>query len=405
MTGHSMTERPPATGRAGVAQAGVLLAAVTLPVMGVISLVPVVPALRAHFAGVAGADWLVPVALTVPGLCIALLSPVAGWLADRFGRRRLLLWALGLYGFCGLAPLLLGDLVAIIATRFGLGLAEAAIMTVTTTLTGDYFREEDRQKWVAAQAMAGSLAATLLFLAGGALGRLGWQGPFYLYALALPVWAAAAVWLWEPTPARRRTRSAPFPWRVMRGICLATLGCSVAFYAGPLQLGLRLADLGVTGTGTIGLIAGLSSLGVPLGAFLYRRLHRPVVGRVLGAALALIGAGLGVAGMVSLLPLIALAMVVAQVGCGAMMPCLMTWCLSRLDFAHRGRGSGLWTSAFFLGQFITPLTMTALARGQRGTGFAYLAMGGLCLMAGVATILARRAGPGLSSTNTDMQEG
>lgn len=183
-TGISINSAPTTVIRhAGVPQAAVLLAAVTLPVMGVISLVPVVPALQAHFADVPGANYLVPIALTIPGMCIALLSPFAGMLADRFGRRQLLLTALAFYGLFGLLPLLLDSLPLIIASRFGLGVTEAVIMTVTTTLTGDYFKEEERQKWVAAQAVAGSLAATLLFLAGGALGDLGWQAPFYLYGL------------------------------------------------------------------------------------------------------------------------------------------------------------------------------------------------------------------------------
>lgn len=384
-------------GVAGVAQAAILLAAVTLPVMGVISLVPVLPELHRHFADVPGADYLVPVALTIPGMCIALLSPFTGMLADRFGRRGLLLTALAFYGLFGVAPLLLDNLILIIATRFGLGVAEAAIMTVTTTLTGDYFKEDERQKWVAAQAVAGSLAATLLFLAGGALGTLGWQGPFFLYALAVPVFFGAAKWLWEPSAARRPGRDdvdrSAFPWRAMVPVCAVTLACSVAFYAGPLQLGVRLSDLGITSASTIGIMAGLSSLGVPVGAFAFRRLRAPRVAAILTTVLLLIGIGLVVIGLTSTLPLIGFAMFVAQVGCGILMPCLITWCLAQLPFEHRGRGSGLWTSAFFLGQFITPLVMAGLADQHRGMAFAYLAVGAACLLAAIGAALSNRRAP------------
>lgn len=43
--------------------------------------------------------------LTAPGLVIAIAGPCTGWLADKFGRRKLLLSATLLYGICGTMPL------------------------------------------------------------------------------------------------------------------------------------------------------------------------------------------------------------------------------------------------------------------------------------------------------------
>lgn len=157
-----------------------------------------------------------------------------------------------------------------------------------------------------------------------------------------------------------------------------------------MQLGLRLADIGISDASTIGIVAGLSSLGVPVGAFAFRRIHKPKVSAVLALVLVLIGVGLVVIGLNSSLPLIGLAMFISQVGCGILMPCLITWCLSQLPFEHRGQGSGLWTSAFFLGQFITPLVMAGLADHQRGMAFAYLVIGTACLSTALLTALASR---------------
>jgi len=103
----------------------VLLAASVMPVMAIISLVPVLPLLMREFAGVAGSEFLVPIALTIPALCVALFSPVAGWLADRIGRKILLVSALVLYAACGIVPWFLDDLFQIIAARIALGMTEA----------------------------------------------------------------------------------------------------------------------------------------------------------------------------------------------------------------------------------------------------------------------------------------
>lgn len=60
--------------RAGALQGVLLLLPITMAVMGLVVLSPILPRMQAHFASVHGAEYLVPMVLTVPALCIALLS-------------------------------------------------------------------------------------------------------------------------------------------------------------------------------------------------------------------------------------------------------------------------------------------------------------------------------------------
>jgi len=57
-----------------------LLLPVTLSVMAIVLLTPSLPQILREFSGVAGHDYWVPMLLTVPAPCIALLSLVAGML-------------------------------------------------------------------------------------------------------------------------------------------------------------------------------------------------------------------------------------------------------------------------------------------------------------------------------------
>ena len=90
--------------KAGPLQAWTLIFAMFLPIMAIIALAPALPTLMGHYHDVPNFQVLVPMLLTAPGLCIAVLSPFAGRLSDLFGRRRLLLIAMFAYGFGGLAP-------------------------------------------------------------------------------------------------------------------------------------------------------------------------------------------------------------------------------------------------------------------------------------------------------------
>ncbi|RZM06937.1 MAG: MFS transporter, partial [Sphingomonas sp.] len=91
----------------GIATGLSLLIPITLSTMAIVLLAPVVPQLMAEFKDVPDADYLVPMVLTTPALCVAILSTFAGSLGDYLGRRRLLIASLAVYGFLGVAPVFL----------------------------------------------------------------------------------------------------------------------------------------------------------------------------------------------------------------------------------------------------------------------------------------------------------
>ena len=104
----------------GFLQGIMLLLPITMNVMGITVLTPVVHLLLEEFKAVPYHDYMViGGVVTMPSIWVLLFSPVAGWLADRFGRRNLLLASMVVYALVGIAPAFLKDLYAIIASRIG----------------------------------------------------------------------------------------------------------------------------------------------------------------------------------------------------------------------------------------------------------------------------------------------
>ncbi|GAA4942034.1 MFS transporter [Streptomyces heliomycini] len=391
---------PPAVGRL---PAVLLMAGSCLPVLGAVLLAPVLPRMQDHFEGVAGSAALVPLVLTVPALSLALLAPFAGAVVDRLGRKRLLVVATVLYALFGTAPLWLDSLHAILAARVLVGVAEAAVMTACTTLIGDYYTGRVRDRYLALQTMCASASATVFFAVGGALGAAGWRTPFWLYAAGLPLALAVARALPDPRPpagngraraedgrARGETETRPFPVRRMTGICLLTVFGAVVFSTVPVEMSYLLDGLGVGSTGVIGGATALAGAATVAGSVVFTRLTDSPHRR-LPAVFLLCGAGFLLMGLADNVPLLIAAAVVNCVGTGMLLPSLLTLAVSRLDFADRGRGTGLWTSAFFLGQFVCPLVLLG-ARGPLGGLATAVAALGLVtlLLAGVLLPLTRR---------------
>jgi MFS family permease len=339
-----------------------------MPAMAIISLVPVLPLLGREFGRVEGAAFLVPIALTVPALCVALFSPLAGWVSDRAGRKWLLVASLLVYAVIGIIPFWLKDLVQIIGTRVVLGVAEAFIMTVATAMIADYFKGDRREKWVSAQVGVVAISAIILIAVGGALGQaLGSRGPFLMYLLAIPIALLVTLFLFEPERREQVSgQTGKLPLARILPLLGITLIVGVMFYTTIVKLGAILGLTGEVSAGQIGIIGAFVNAGVVGGAILFSRIKQasgPLL-LVIGMGLFTLGyAGMGLSGGVYVTSGFA---IVAALGAGLLLPTLLNWVLQILPEAVRGRGTGLWTGMFFLGQFVAPILVSAVQTSVGG---------------------------------------
>lgn len=360
-----------------------LILAQILPVMAIVSLFPAIPKLFAEFGDRPGAGFLIPAIVTIPSLVCAVFAPIAGIVSDRFGRRNSFIAGLSVYVVAGIAPLFVSSLELILASRALLGIAEAFAITISSALIGDYF-DDDRHRWTSWVGVATSVAGTALIVAGGALADVSWRGPFAIYFAALPALVMAIYVIDEPRvtprPAGTPVTAPGFPWRAALVIAPVTLITSVLYYVEPLNIA-RVLDMRGAGSATqIGIIQAATSIAYIGGAFLYRRLHQLAVGRLLALAGVFIAIGQIIIGRGADWQTVAVGAAIQQIGGGMIIPVLLAWGQSILPLEQRGRGMGIWATAFFTGTFVCSPLVSLVTAASGGLIPAMQVMGVITLL-------------------------
>jgi MFS family permease len=398
MTDNATMRRP--TFMTGLA----LLLPITLSVMAALFVAPIAPKIFESYAATGqyspeDLSWYIGWIITVPALCVALFSIPAGWLGDRIGRRKMLIWSMVLYIFVGVMPYFLTDLTQILWSRIAVGIVEAMLMTLSTTLIGDFFKGQTRDRWLAAQTGVASTFAIFAILVAGYVGQNNWHNVFLLYLIPLVFLALVLAFTWEPEESEylaskdKEGKWSDIPWGLMAVICLITLFGSVMFYTVQIKLPDAYKALGVVLTdgsydaGRGGLMTAVASIFVPVGTVCFWWLSpRLSLKAMFVLEFTLMAMGFALMSILKSPWAFTFAAGLDQIGAGMLLPTLLTWALSRLPFAVRGRGTGLWTATFSLGQFVCNNAAIPFITGY--TGGILPTIGVLGWLCGAAAILA-----------------
>jgi len=380
--------------RANAVQGWTLVSTTWLSVIATSLIGPVLPSIGEHFRDAPHVAVMVSFVATLPALFVALLAAPSGVLADKIGHRRVLLAGVSLYGVCGVAPLWLNSLGSIVASRAGVGIMEAVIMTCSNALIGDYFQGDEREKWLAYETGTATFIAILMVTIGGALGESGWRHPFAVYGFGFLLVPLVIRFTWEPrktaagdvdleSPDREEDRN--FRWNKLIWICLITVFASTAFYVVLVQLSFLLTERGYSSPRLIGMGAGISALAVPVGAIIFRVLRAPMAAK-LALSFAFSGTGFFVLALSHGYSMTIFGATINGLGSGIVLPALITWALSTLAPKVRGRGTGAWQAAMFFGQFVSPLIILGLAYAFGTLSRAVLAYAVACSAASIISL-------------------
>lgn len=168
-----------------------------MTVMGVSSIIPALPdIIEGLHIGPAHIGWVIS-AFTLPGV---LLAPLVGILADRIGRKAILVPSLFLFGIFGTACFFAPDIKTLLWLRFFQGVGAAPLGVLYGTIIGDLYEGRERAAAMGVNASVLAMGTAAYPGVGGLLAMLGWQWPFLLPATAIPLGLAVILKMDAPEP-------------------------------------------------------------------------------------------------------------------------------------------------------------------------------------------------------------
>ena len=155
-----------------------------MAVLGVSSITPAFPDIAREFNITSQQVGLLITFFTLPGV---VLTPILGVLADRLGRKKVLIPSLFLFGIAGFLCAFARDFHLLLLLRLLQGIGAASLGSLNVTLVGDFFEGRQRAAAMGYNASILSIGTAAYPALGGALAAAAWYLPFALPILALPI--------------------------------------------------------------------------------------------------------------------------------------------------------------------------------------------------------------------------
>lgn len=300
----------------------------------------------------------------VPGILVA---PAVGVLADRYGRRPVLLACLTVFGVFGTLGALAPSLIVLAGLRVLQGAGGAGLVNLAVVVISDNWSGVERARLIGINAAVLTASVAVFPAVGGAIAdALGWRWIFVCYGGALLTAAAVARWLQDhavlsgdalATTFRRAIavsrRLTVAPWLVAGTIAFVAI-FGLMLVALPNHLDTTFGQ----SAGARGRVLAVPALGSTLAALTLGRLRRRWRAESLvTVGLALFAVTFVVIGFADRLVAVVAVTALYGLGEGISIPSLQDLVASRAPDDLRGSVLALWVGFARLGQTVGPLVV------------------------------------------------
>ncbi len=345
--------------------------ALTLMVgVGTSTMPPALAAVQRHFGIAPDTAGILLAVFTLPGL---ILTPLLGYLADRIGRRVVVVVSLAVFALAGAAALFAERFDHLVAIRLVQGIGASSLGALNVALISDFFDGTERVRLLGFNHSVLSIGTAVLPVISGWLAAIEWRLPFALPAIGIIVAAAVLAWIPPVVPSLQDSESSQqqdttaMRWSKL-GILLAMSTVTYAILFGPFlnYVQERIRQLDPTSPALyerIGIMIGLMSVATTLGAVFVGRLSRRFSLAVIAqAACALYAVALVLFVLMPNYALLVIPTIVFGLAQALNQPVVQSLVASLSPMQRRGTVLSLNRAAALLGQTSGPLLFGAVYR-------------------------------------------
>lgn len=355
---------------------------------------PALPTIARTFGLTDAGTGLVITMFALPGI---LTAPVIGIVADRYGRRPVVIPCLLIYGAAGVAVLAVDEFVFVLLLRFVQGTVGGSILaSLALTVVGDVFEGRSMNTVMGMTSAAITVTASLAPAIGGALAAISWDAPFATYGLSVLV--AGAVYLWLDEPVRDeggdsvdlayiREAFDAVPTTPALGLYGANLASFTLFFGGVLTaVSFLLSDSYGLGAGRIGsLITGAMLVSALIALLNGRFVRFATEQQLIGVGFVSYGIGLVGTWAAGSAAEVLVALVFFGIGHGLVLPSVASALAGLAPTRYRGGVMSIRTSLVLTSQAAGPPLFTIPA-AIIGYTTVLLVAGGMAAIGGVVAL-------------------
>jgi ACDE family multidrug resistance protein len=369
----------------------VIFGVTLMAVLGVSSITPAFPKIAGELGITGGQVGLLITFFTLPG---AILAPLMGIMADRFGRKRILIPSLFLFAIAGTACAFTQNFNLLLGLRVLQGIGAASLGSINSTIIGDLYSGSRRVEAMGLNASALSIGVASYPAIGGALALLGWNYPFLLSIIALPIGILVLTVLKNPEPRNYQgiREYLSGTWKYLKNIKVAGLFAAGMFsfiilYGAYLTyFTLLMGESFGASSFIIGIIMSIASLSNAVIASQLGRINRLLsLPTIINLGFSLYALAMVLIPFMPGLWLLLIPAIICGMANGANMPSIQTSVAELAPLEYRAAFMSLNTTMLRLGQTIGP-PLLGLAYVYGGMDATFFMGAGLALLVPIVSI-------------------
>jgi ACDE family multidrug resistance protein len=367
-------------------------------VLGNSMLVPVLPTMKSKLDL---SQFQVSLMITMFSLAAGIIIPLVGYLSDRFGRKRIIVPSLLLYGVggivSGLAAWLMKDsYTMILIGRMIQGIGAAGTAPIAMALIGDLYSGAQESKVLGMIESSNGMGKILSPIIGSVIALITWYAVFFTFPVLC---FAVAVYIWFGVKEKKKMEAKPL-FRYLGAVkqIFKNKGRWLipAFFVGSTGLFILfgvlfyLSDV-LEETFKIdgilkGCILAIPLLGMVVTAYITGakiKQNKPLIRKVMVTGLVILTAAMFAVAFFKQIYLMIGLLTLGSIGIGLLLPCLNTLITGAVEKAERGMITSLYGSVRFLGVAFGPPLFSWLMKISHKTVF--FSMTGLSLVTLILT--------------------